>query len=1167
MNREFPPFMLFLLICLITAELNLALSTSPEVGISFDNIEIPEPVPPPAAVRDSFDLSPFYQQWIDVEGLPVVASGKVNPYAVKEAAWIIRQMIGHRPVVLRAMGHNNVRFVVMAIDEMTTDIPEHSDLRPDFYWDSRTRGLGATPERPAVSCGEENLLNYPGDPYWNENILIHEFSHALHQMGLNIVDTEFDNLLKSTFEAAMKRKLWQGTYASTNKQEYWAEGVQSWFNTNRENDSEHNHVDTRSELKNYDPMLATLLAGVFGDMDWRYTPATTRKDLPHLQGFNPRGSPTFEWPAELEGQFRQLLDPDCDGSSKWVNLNWYQPSHRFRPISSNVAVGTEIIFVNNSPEDVSFYWVDSDGKETYFGRVAAKRYNIQYTYAGHFWLVKDRIGRNLAMFQAKEKTGRALIDVHLQIQNVTKASGDNQQGLVNAQLDNPFVVEVRDWSDKPLPDVEVMFSVSSGGGTLSATNVTSDSKGRAESKLTLGPKPGKNTVIASVEGIQEQRAFSAVGIRIPKTLKIVSGDDQEGLPGTALDKPFVVEVRDPSGSPLPGVEVTFSVSSGGGTLSATSVTTDAKGRAQSTLTLGPTPGTVAVEVSASGTDQTVKFFAGQVVAVHIPDLNLRAQIAAALGKPQSAVIGKRSMAALTGLEARNTNITDLTGLEHATNLETLALYGEYIEAENRWVNNNSVSDVSPLAGLTRLTSLNLHDNSISDISPLVENAGLGSGDSVVVGANPLSYPSIYTHIPALQERGVEVIFHSRTPQRIRIVSGNDQGGLPGTALDKPFVVEVLDERSAAFEGVPVIFTVTAGDGKLSTTNAATDGNGRAESILTLGPSPGTNTVSVSVTEIEEQQAFTAEAIRLPLAFWIITGDKQQGLVGSALANPFVVEVRGRSGEPFLDAQVTFTVTSGGGTLSVTSVTTDGNGRAESTLTLGPNPGTNTVAVSVKGILEKQTVTAIAKLPPIPEDVNGDDVVNILDLVSVASFLGEAGQDLMADVNGDGIVNILDLVLVAGALGNAAAAPSMNAQALKTLSASEAGRWLAQAGELDLTDPASREGVFYLEQLLAALTPNATALLPNYPNPFNPETWIPYQLAEDTDVTLTIYDTGGIIVRRLDIGHRLAGYYADRGRAAYWNGYNDFGEKVASGVYFYHLSAGNYSAARKMLISK
>ncbi len=214
------------------------------------------------------------------------------------------------------------------------------------------------------------------------------------------------------------------------------------------------------------------------------------------------------------------------------------------------------------------------------------------------------------------------------------------------------------------------------------------------------------------------------------------------------------------------------------------------------------------------------------------------------------------------------------------------------------------------------------------------------------------------------------------------------------------------------------------------------------------------------------------------------------------------------------------------------------------------------------------VSTGAEPPPLKEDVNGDDVVNILDLVLVASVLGDVGGDLAADVNGDGVVNILDLVRVAGALGDVAAAPSAWYGDLEIApTAADVGRWLAQAETLDLTDPTSLQGVLFLEQLLAALTPKQTALLPNYPNPFNPETWIPYRLAEDADVTLTIYDTNGIMVRRMDLGHRLTGYYADRGKAVHWDGRNGFGEQIASGVYFYHLSAGDYSAARKMLIVK
>ena len=170
--------------------------------------------------------------------------------------------------------------------------------------------------------------------------------------------------------------------------------------------------------------------------------------------------------------------------------------------------------------------------------------------------------------------------------------------------------------------------------------------------------------------------------------------------------------------------------------------------------------------------------------------------------------------------------------------------------------SNSITDISPVSGLTNLTELYLANNNISDILPLVENTGLGGGDRINVWRNPLSYASINTHIPDLQERGVEVFFHNRTPQKIRIVSGNDQHGMPDATLAKPFVVEIQDQKGAAFEGVPVTFAVTEGDGTLHTTRTATDSNGRAESTLTLGLNPGPNTVTVSVTGIQEEQTIT-----------------------------------------------------------------------------------------------------------------------------------------------------------------------------------------------------------------------------------------------------------------------------------------------------------------------
>ena len=201
-----------------------------------------------------------------------------------------------------------------------------------------------------------------------------------------------------------------------------------------------------------------------------------------------------------------------------------------------------------------------------------------------------------------------------------------------------------------------------------------------------------------------------------------------------------------------------------------------------------------------------------------------------------------------------------------------------------------------------------------------------------------------------------------------------------------------------------------------------------------------------------------------------------------------------------------------------------------------------------------------------EDVNADGIVNIQDLVTVAANLGKTAQNT-ADVNGDGIVNIQDLVQVAGALGNAPAAPSLHSQALEMFTAAEVELWLMAAASANLSDAESQRGIHFLEALLAVLTPKETTLLANYPNPFNPETWIPYQLAAAAEVTISIYTVDGQLIRTLDLGYHAIGIYASRHRAAHWDGRNAQGESVASGVYFYTLTANDFTDTRKMLIRK
>ena len=203
------------------------------------------------------------------------------------------------------------------------------------------------------------------------------------------------------------------------------------------------------------------------------------------------------------------------------------------------------------------------------------------------------------------------------------------------------------------------------------------------------------------------------------------------------------------------------------------------------------------------------------------------------------------------------------------------------------------------------------------------------------------------------------------------------------------------------------------------------------------------------------------------------------------------------------------------------------------------------------------------------DVNGDRHVDTADLLLVSNYIGQTGSiDPRVDVNGDGTVTIADLVLVAQYLGQSTYWSAPDAVVVPAgLKYSTVAGWIDQARAEDDGTAAFREGIAKLEYLLTLLIPEETVLLHNYPNPFNPETWLPYHLSEPAEVTLTIYGIDGRVVRRLDLGHQDAGYYQSKARAAYWDGRNAVGERVASGIYFYTLTVGDFAATKKLLIRK
>ena len=644
---------------------------------------------------------------------------------------------------------------------------------------------------------------------------------------------------------------------------------------------------------------------------------------------------------------------------------------------------------------------------------------------------------------------------------------------------------------------------------------------------------------------------------------------------------------------------------------------------------------------------------------NLTTLNLRSNSVSDI----SAVSG---LTKLTTLDLVSNSISDISAVSGLTNLELLR------------VGSNSISSLSSVSGLTNLTTLGLGNNSISDISPLISNTGLGTGDTVNLGSNPLNYPAIYTHIPALQTRGVTVLFDNRVPTTLTKVSGDAQNGVTDTALTNPFIVEVKDGATTAktFAGVPVTFAVTAGGGTLSATSVSTDATGRAQVTLTPGRTAVTQTVTATVTHAGQTltQTFTAPANVPPAftsaaAFSVAENTPASTAVGTVVASDANTQ----------DSVTGYTITGGAdsakfsitnaGVLTFTAapnyeapgdlVSTEPANAAGNneyivvvTVTSGTSANqltaTQTLTITVTDVNEAPgqpavpTVTSVAATPTSldvswaaatntgqtitynlryrkssepswtnstyagstasttltglaagntyevqvmaknlegdspwsesgtgttayqPEDIDSDGDVDMDDLVSVVNNFGSAGPG-RNDVDKNGAVDAVDIRAVFAAMlaAEAAAAPSHIARTAETLQ-----DYVHQAKQDGMLDVNRQRGLAVLEELLEPfLIPDETVLLRNYPNPFNPETWFPYQLSSAADVTFAIYSVNGTLVRLLSLGHQSAGVYRSKSRAAYWDGRNALGESVASGIYFYTFTAGEFSATGKMLIRK
>ena len=225
-------------------------------------------LPPPS----QYDV--FYGKYIDAEGIPIVSSAAVDDEALFQAHRLSLQMLKNIPEVRQRMIVNRIKIAIIGKDEATTDIPEYQYLKTNLNtdWDERARGLGATWVVPVSSVGEENILCLAKDRYHNEDIFVHEFAHSIHLLGLQYVYLNFNTELAAAYNNAMQLGLYEKTYAATNAKEYFAEGVQSWFDVNAQMsaiDGSRKQVHSRQELKTYDPKLYKLLATYFSDEDMK----------------------------------------------------------------------------------------------------------------------------------------------------------------------------------------------------------------------------------------------------------------------------------------------------------------------------------------------------------------------------------------------------------------------------------------------------------------------------------------------------------------------------------------------------------------------------------------------------------------------------------------------------------------------------------------------------------------------------------------------------------------------------------------------------------------------------------------------------------------------------------------------------------------------------------
>lgn len=504
-----------------------------------------------------------------------------------------------------------------------------------------------------------------------------------------------------------------------------------------------------------------------------------------------------------------------------------------------------------------------------------------------------------------------------------------------------------------------------------------------------------------------------------------------------------------------------------------------------------------------------------------------------------------SLPKLQFIEINNGEISDLFALEGLIGLRELHLA------------NNDIEDIKPLASLTGLTRLSLNENEITDVSPLAALHNLtfvNLENNQILDFSPLN---------VLSNQGT-IIVQNNNPG---FISGAPKIEGPWLWVIAP-TGELLGSEAA---GSDIDFLAQASGGTITEEIVATQGAVQNDSVGSKVWKVGklsrrggnninklVNKVGLGVDDINHHVAYGSIILDAPQQqqskMFVGSGDAVKVWLNGNLIYKKIID---RDADDYQDSPFDVTLKKGENFLLVAIY--EGKGWWSGFFGLDP-------------AAEFDVRLPNYRIPDLhPADINGDGRVSILDMILVTRFFGlYKSSRSVVDINGDEVIDIEDLIFVAQHIDNLAdGAPS------PSLSPAMIQEWIELAWERYDGSIEFQKGITNLENILISLTSKKTVektrkktvLFANYPNPFNPETWIPYQLATPTEVVLTVHSATGAVVRILALGHQTAGVYKTRNRAAYWDGRNDVGESVASGIYFYTLTAGDFTATRKMLILK